>query len=608
MKRILSKTRRKTMMVVFLIMLAGSFFTNLIASENSADGLFQGSTITGKVTTVDGEELPGVNIIIKGTTIGTVTDVEGNFIIDVPDEHLSGDIQVSFVGYLTETVSIAGQTVINVSLVPDLQQLEEVVVIGYGVQKKSDLTGAIASVSGEDLTAIPAIGVDQALQGRAAGVSVTSNTGMPGGGVNIQIRGISSINGTQPLVIVNGVRGNLNDLNPYDIESVEILKDASSAAIYGATGGNGVIIVKTKSGQKGKLTANFNYYRGWQEPWKKVDMMNKDEYIKTMNIITAQQAIDRDQDYVPFNDRPDTLPDYNWQDMMFRTAIMENYDFSVSGGSEKSDYYLSANYLKQEGIMRESDYERIGFRISSDHRLNKIIEVGENVTFTRAKNIGFEEWEFQNEYNSPMLSVLTMCPYTPQYDEDGEWAIPPFGDDNPQVWLDVLNRTNKNYTVGGLGYVDLNLFKGFVFTTKVNAYNTFTVRDQFTPYYQYSPTLLNDRSRVEKRITQQFGWELQTYANYNKTLADNHNIGLMAGHEASYTKFADIEGERIDLFSEVEEMWYFDASTNVSEPVQIVEGGGWERAEHAYFGRINYDYKGKYLLTFNIRKDYSSRF
>jgi TonB-linked SusC/RagA family outer membrane protein len=581
----------------------------IVLSPRDKNLIQEKTIVTGKITTTEGEELPGVNVVIKGTTIGTVTDADGNYAIEIPDEHLSGELQVSYIGYLSETIEIAGQEVINFTLLPDLQQLEEVVVVGYGVQKKSDLTGAVATVSGEKLTEVPVLGLDQALQGRAAGVSVIQSTGMPGAKVNIQIRGISSVNGTDPLLIVNGARtSDISWINPYDIESVEILKDASSAAIYGATGGNGVILITTKQGKPGKITTNFNYYRGWQKPWKKMDMMNSQEYAKVMNTITAINASVRGREYIPWTTQPDTLENYDWQDIMFRTAIMENYDLSVSGGNEKSDYYFSANYLKQDGILRKSDYDRMSFNINSNHKLNKIIKVGESVRFTKSKSVGYEEWEFQNEYNTPMLSILTMYPYLPPYDENGEWTISPFGDDNPKVWEDNLDKTRNHYRMGGIAYVDLNPFKGFTYTSKISGGLRFDVNDQFERIYHYSPTDHNDQSTVNKRIDQEYGWELQNYFNYNKTFLNNHNITLMAGHEATYTKHDDMRGERDDLLTETPEMRYFDASTNNTEVSQFVKGSGWEVAGYSYFGRINYDFKSKYLLTANIRNDYSSRF
>lgn len=583
---------------VAIILLAFPVFS-LISGVTFAQEGSQTQVISGKVTeATSGEALPGVSILIKGTTQGTISDMEGNFSIQAA----SDDILVfSFIGYLNEEVPVGNRTTVDISLVEDVIGLEEVVVTGYGVQKKSDLTGAIASVSGETLTELPTIGVDQALQGRAAGVSVTSNTGMPGGEVQIQIRGISSINGAEPLVIVDGVRASLNGLNPNDIESIEILKDASSAAIYGASGGNGVILVTTKKGKAGKLTTNFNYYRGWQNPWKEIDLLDTEGYIDMMNYDNAFNGRD------PFTTRPDTFEYYDWQDIMFRTAIMEEYDLSVSGGNERSTYFVSGNYTKQEGIMRKSDYDRLSFRINSDHQLSKLFTLGENVQFIKTKQVGYDEWMFQNEYNSPLLPVLEMIPYIAPYDENGEWVQTPFGD-NPKVTEDVLNVERNNYSVGGNVYLDIKPFKGFVFTSKVNAYNNFNVRDEFTPEYTYTATQGSQWSEVYKDIEQQWGWRTQFYANYNVSLADAFNIGLMAGFEAAQTKWADIYGERRNLIQEIPEYRYFDGSSNDTLSAQIVKGTGWEDTERALFGRINLDYKGKYLATFNIRRDQSSRF
>jgi TonB-linked SusC/RagA family outer membrane protein len=557
--------------------------------------------VSGTITDELGEPVVGANVVIEGTTLGTVTDINGRYTITVPDNEAI--LIFSFIGYESRKVKVAGQTVINVVLLEATTELDDVVVIGYGVQRKSDLTGAIASVSKEKLVEMPANSLDQVLQGRAAGVSVTPVTGMPGGGVSIQIRGISSINGTEPLVIVDGIRASLNDLNPGDIESVEILKDASSAAIYGATGGNGVILVTTKKGKTGKLTTNFNSYVGMQKAWKSMDIMNAQEYAEAMNIINALRG------RPAFTTQPDTLENYDWQDIMFRDAVMQNYDLSVSGGNEVSTYFVSTNYQKQQGILRNSDYERINFRISSDHKLSKLFKVGENVQFTKAKHIGKDEWVYNNEYNTPILEILRMVPYVPPYDENGNWSVNPTGGGNPKVEEDVTDRTRNNYSVGGNAYVDFTPFKGFVYTSKINAYTNFTVFDEFEKIYHYSPQIYNEHSTVTKSIGQQWGWEWQNYFNYNRNLFDNHNIGIMGGIEAHRTKFSDISGSRQDLINESEEMRYLDAGTNDTlTTLQYVYGTGWEDKEWALFGRLNYDFKGILLLTANYRRDVSSRF
>jgi TonB-dependent starch-binding outer membrane protein SusC len=558
--------------------------------------------ITGTVVDASGAALPGVSILVKGTSTGTVTDLDGKFSIIAG----SNDVVVfTFIGYTSQEITVGSNNVLDVKLGEDVIGIDEVVVTGYGVQKKSDLTGAIASVSGDKIAENPVASVDQALQGRAAGVSITQSTGMPGGEVQIQIRGISSINGYQPLVIVDGVHGSLNGLNPNDIESIEILKDASTAAIYGATGGNGVILVTTKKGKSGKMVTNFNVYKGWQKPWKKMDMMNSQQYAETMNIIYAQKAAAFKEDYVPFTSMPDTLPNYDWQDIMLHTSTMESYDLSFSGGGEKSNFFISANYLKQDGILNKTDYSRLGFRINSDHQLTKYIKVGENVQFTHEQNIGYEEWEIQGEYSTPLSGILTMYPYIKPYDDNGDWSVSPNGGGNPKVNEDVLDKSRNSYSVGGNAYMDITPLKGLTLTTKVNAYNNFNQTDQFNMIYHYNPTTLNERNSIRKASSQDYGWEFQEYINYNFKLSQ-HSFGLMAGFESRKSQNSNMDGTRYDLVNESPEMRYFNAST--TDSLKLLSGNGWIDTYVSEFGRLNYDYNGKYLLTVNVRRDGSSRY
>ncbi len=608
--------------MVLVSMFAGSYFTCINATDNSTVAQQPGKVITGTVVAAEGEKLPGVNIIIKGTTIGTITDVDGNYSLVVPEEHLSGELQVSYIGYLTETYKIAGQTAINVTMVPDLQQLEEIVVIGYGVQKKSDLTGAVASVSGDKLMEVPVTGVDQALQGRAAGVNVISNTGMPGGSISIQIRGISSINGNQPLVIVDGVPVSIDGnsdrsdasysgvsalfgaLNPNDVESIEVLKDASSAAIYGASGGNGVILITTKKGRAGKISSTFNFYRGWQQPWKKIDVCNSQEYAQIMNWIAISKN-PNNPDY--FSTQPDTLPDYDWQDIMFHTAVMDNYDFSISGGNDISTYRLSTSYTTQEGILRNSDYNRFTVRINSDHKLSSRINIGEDINFADSKTNGYDEWVYTQEYNTPMRNILPMYPYLAPYDENGVWTKPPVGS-NPKVAEDVLHEQRYHYILGGNAYAEISPLKGLTFTSRFHGGLNFEIDDIFKPVYDHVPTDKNEVNSVEKTMKRHLEWSWQNYATYNLNLLTDHNITVMAGMESGYGKNIEMTGKREGLINESPEMRYFNASLNDTSLNQLVEGGGDESSRYAYFGRLNYDYKGRYLLTANFRRDGSSRF
>jgi TonB-linked SusC/RagA family outer membrane protein len=545
-----------------------------------------------------GLPLPGVTVLIKGTTTGAVTDIDGKYSINAS----STDILVfSYMGYLNEEVQVGTNTVVTVDLVEDIIGLDEVIVTGYGVQKKSDLTGAVASVSSEKLTEMPSIGVDQALQGRAAGVSVVQATGMPGANVQIQIRGISSTNGSDPLVIVDGVISSLDDMNPNDIQSIEILKDASSTAIYGSAGGNGVILVTTKKGKEGKLQANLNYYRGWQNPWKKIDMLTSQEYAAMRNYNNL--FLGRN----PYNTMPDTLPNYDYEDIMMRTGIMEEYDFSVTGGNEKSTYFASANYSDQNGILYKSQYQRLSFRLNSDHKLGKIIKVGQNANFSNIKRDGYDENVYQNEYNTPVMPILQMYPFIAPYDENGDWVSVPSGE-NPVVARDVLDRKRNNYNIGGNAFVDLMPFKGLIIKGVINGYVNHNALDEFTPEYNYSGAQGSQWSRIYKHLEQYSGWQGQVYATYNVTLAEIVNVGVMAGYERTINKFYDMEGERRNLINETPEYRYFDGSSNDSLDVQNVQGAGWADAQDGIFGRINAEIANQFLLTVNVRHDRSSRF
>ncbi|MBN1183894.1 MAG: SusC/RagA family TonB-linked outer membrane protein, partial [Bacteroidales bacterium] len=569
---------------------------SLVNGSNS-----QGVTkITGTVFDANSKTtLPGVNVLIKGTNIGTITNMDGKFFIEV--EASNAVLVFSFMGYQSVEAQIEGKTELDIYLKEETKAIDEIVVIGYGVQKKSDLTGSVASVTGEKMVEMPTLSVDQALQGRATGVSITSNTGMPGGQVQIQIRGISSVNGSEPLVIVDGVKGSLSNLNPSDVESVEILKDASSAAIYGATGGNGVILVTTKKGKTGKIQTNLNIYKGWQRPWKEIELLDLQEYIDMRNYYNAVKG------FQPFTTQPDTFKYYNWQKEMIRTSLMDQYDLSIQGGSENSTHFFSANYTRQNGIINNSDYERFGVRMNSLYNLSKYIKMGENLQFTKTKRVGYDEGYFQNEYNTPLIPILRMDPSISPYDENGDWSLTPSGY-NPIVSQDVLNRTKQEYSLGGNAYIDITPFKGLTLTSRINAYTNFNNNDEFIPFYEYSPLQGTQWNTVSKEMAQQYGWQLQTYGNYNTTIIEFINLGLMAGYESEYSKFGNIQGERRNYLTEVEENRYLSSSTNDTLAAQIVEGTGWEDAGYSYFGRINADFKSKYLLTFNIRQDYSSRF
>ncbi len=545
-----------------------------------------------------GESLTGVSVVVFGTATGTITDENGRYSIEVSPEAV---LQFSFVGYLTEEMAVNNTTVLDVQLAVDLIGLEEITVVGYGVQKKSDLTGAISTVTGDKVNNIPVVGIDQALQGRAAGVTILNKSGRPGEGVEIQIRGISSINGTQPLVIVDGVPSSLDGLNPNDIESIEILKDASSAAIYGSTGGNGVILVTTKKGTSGGVKTSFNFYRGVENPTHKLELMNSQEW---MEVLEEQDAHILEAKTL----QPDTLPTYDWQDIIFKPAISESYDLSVSGGNDVSTYMVSGSYLRQEGIMKTSNYERLTFRINSEHKLSPRITFDEKIFYTNVNTGGFKEWEWHQYYNTPIRIGLLMAPYLPAYDENGDWSISDYGGDNPLVMLDMKNRRIKSNNFDINTGFNIELLKGLKYTTRVAASLSYDDAKEYKAVYWASTVDNRTQDELSGQFDKSLALTFQNFVNYTVQIAGKHNLNLMAGTEAYQIKDNSITGLRLDIPENTPDMLYFSASTNDTIQSQFIEEIGSERRTLAYFGRLNYDFMGKYLLTVNVRRDGSSSF
>lgn len=571
-----------------LLLLSVFVFSGIFAQER---------IVTGNVTDKSGQGLPGVNVIIKGTTTGTVTDLDGKYSIKAPSAE--SIIQFTYVGYVSQEVKVGDQTQVSITMSEDVTQLNEVVVIGYGVQKKSDLTGAVASVSGSKLQEIPVSNLAQALQGRAAGVSITSNTGMPGGSVNIQIRGMTSINGTNPLTVIDGIPGgDITKLNPADIESVEVLKDAASAAIYGSSGGNGVIIVTTKKGKSGKIQTNVNAVYGLQNVTNSIEMMDLRDY----NALLAELKL-------PYTTNLDTLQDRNWEKKIFKSdAPMQSYDFSTAGGSERSNFYISGAYLNQKGIIEKTEYTKMNFRIKADQQITQRVKFDQNASFTNTNTEGFEEWMLTNVYHTPVYHALIMPPYLEPYDANGKWLATPGGVTNPMVRIDNRNYYSKNASIEGNAGLTFDLFKGFTYTSRVAGSMGIMDRQIFTPKYFAKADDQNTIAKLEKRLDRSFYWMFQNVATYNTSIAETHNLSVMAGTEASRFWGFDIRGTRQHFQSTVPNMLYFNKALDDTSNLQNVRGGGEEKRKVAYFGRLSYDYKSMILLQFNLRRDGDSDF
>jgi TonB-dependent starch-binding outer membrane protein SusC len=580
-----------------LLLLLMSFW---MAWSTPASGIEQNKkTITGIITDASGTAMPGVTILNKNTTSGTITDINGNYSIEAS---LGDIIQCSFIGYLSEEIVVTESNEISIALSEDIIGLNEVVVTGYGVQKKSDITGSIASVSGNQLSEIPVSGIDQALQGRAAGVNIINNSGRPGENATIQIRGITSVNASKPLIIIDGFPGSIDGLNPNDIETIEVLKDASSAAIYGVSGGAGVILISTKKGQSKKTQTTYNFYTGLESPTNKIDVMNSQEW---MQWVEERFYADNDNTYrdTIYNSRPDTLPTYNWQDIVFEPAWTQSHDISISGGSENSLFLVSSSYYTQEGIVRNSDYRRFTFRVNTEHKLTKRISYDQNLFYTNTQNDGFRPNQWTEYYDGPFRRVINMVPIVPGYNPDGTWANYDIADDNPLALLDMIDRKEKHNNFNANLGLKLELIKGLTFTSRFGGYMNFIDAKEFQDTYYNTTRDNRPINKLLERIDNNKGYDAQQLLNYNLALIDKINVDILLGMEVKRDLGMWVGGERDSLSSSIPEMQYFDISDNNFAASQIIKGRGSERRQLSYFGRINADYADKYLLAVTLRRD-----
>jgi TonB-dependent starch-binding outer membrane protein SusC len=576
-----------TVMLFFMI-----FTGSLFAQER---------TVKGSIVDRQGSPLPGVTIVIKGTNTGTITDLNGTFSIKVPDN--SSVLETKYVGYISQNLPVGENTEISVVLDEEIKEIDQVVVIGYGTMKKSDLTGSIASVSSEDLQAIPVARIDEALTGRAAGVNVSATSGMPGASRAIQIRGVSSINGFEPLVVIDGIPGgDMNKISPSDIESIEVLKDAASAAIYGATGGNGVILITTKRGKEGKSITTLNMYTGIQDIPKEIDMMNTRQW----NQFYAAMHNGR-----PFIYSEDSLNmNTDWQDAIFDQAPIKNIDFNTSGGTEKIKYSFGTNYLTQKGMVKNTGYEKLLMSMNSIYSISKRITFDEVVRFAYDKTTGPAQWQYQNVYNNfTTMPAIMMVPFLTPYDENGKWSISPVGGNNPFTGIDCRsNQYNKGVEVNGNFGLNIELFKGLTYTSRISGKVNNTEYWNFLPKYESWSQDKNSVSLLTQNWTKYYSWTFQNYVTYNSSFSEIHNFSLILGMEASNWWDYYIGGNRQDYASTNPDLLYFDNSLNDTLPSQIISGLGKEATSEGLFGRINYNYKNWALAQFNYRRDGNSNF
>ncbi len=564
----------------------------------------QQQAVTGTVKDAEGTPIPGVTIFVKGTTNGTVTDLDGNYqITNIPED---GILVFSFVGMETQEVPMQGRTQINVTLKAATYALDEVVAIGYGYQKKSDLTGAVVSVSSEDLNLGGTVSnAAEALQGRTAGVLVTQNSKAPGGSVSVRIRGSNSISSTnEPLYVVDGFpTSNGTDINPNDIESMQILKDASATAIYGARGANGVILISTKRGEAGENLISYNGYVGTQKVVNPFDMISGKQYMELSNALYQEIEGQENQEYAVYTQSQlQSNVNTNWIDETTRRGIVQDHNLQFRGGSEKTRVLTSLGYFDQKGVMKNTDFSRLSGRVNVDQKINDYIRAGATV-FAQREQSNFQLYDGNILNSNVLLGILTYDPTVPVYNADGSFGRPPGGrGDNPLA--NLLERTNDMIKdkFNGNVFLEIEPFEGL--TGRVNGGVELLHRfeGRYLPRSTYQGSIDNGvANRSEYSSVHQL---VDAVVNYQRTIANDHSLNIMGGY--SYENFS-YQGESIGVKGFSTDIYSYH-NVGAASTITGVSSYKRERLLASFFGRFNYSYKDKYLATFTLRADGSSRF
>ncbi|HMB99657.1 MAG TPA: TonB-dependent receptor [Flavobacteriaceae bacterium] len=573
-------------------------------------------TVKGAVTSsVDNQPLPGVNVIDLNSSRGTTTDFDGNYEISISSD---SQIQFSYIGFITKTVDVNSQTLINVSLVEDLNNLDEVVVIGYGTQKKALVTGASVQVSGENLEKTNTVNALQALQGQSPGVQITSTSGQPGESLKVVIRGIGSTAGSSPIYVVDGIiTGDISYLNNSDIESISILKDAASAAIYGSQASNGVILVTTKKGKKGTAAQiTFDQYYGLQSLGRKVDLLNATEYAVMLN----EAALNSGKNPYFTNAEIDALgKGTDWMDEMFvDNAPTQNYAFGASGGSENSVYSTSLSYLSQEGIVGGKDlsnYERYNFRFNSEHNLyDDIVTLGENLSFAYINQNGIG---VGNQYNNSLRSAFSVTPLLPMYDDNGDYfnttnSSEPWlaGVANPyaSMYYNNMNESNNQKLLGNV-YLQIEPIENLTFKTTLGLDYYASEGHSYSPIYELSIYSFRTRNGVSQSMSKGKSLTWDNLLTYKFNVNEDHQFETMIGTSSINYDGTYINASNVDvIFTDLSHAWLDNATNSDGTLIGGPGGGKSESKRMSYFGRLNYNFKDKYLLNATFRADGSSNF
>ncbi|PXY40323.1 TonB-dependent receptor [Flavobacterium cheongpyeongense] len=568
----------------------------------------QSKTVSGKVTSSeDGMGVPGASVTVQGIKSGTSTDFDGLFKVEAK----TGDvIVISFMGFKTQRITVGSQKTINVVLQTESNELKEIVVIGYGIQKKKVNTAATSLVSGKDIQQVSSLDVVNALQGQASGVSVTSTSGQPGAGMAVNIRGVGTAGNSTPLYVVDGVvvDNGIGYLDPSSIERMDVLKDASAGSIYGARAANGVILVTTKKGKDGKMNVSLNSYAGFQRVAKKLDLLNTQEYTTIMNEARINSG------FTPLYTQAQVaaLPNHDWQDDLFKEgAIKQNHSLTITGGDKKSTIATGLSYYGQEGMIggatSQSQYDRITFNVNSTSEvIEGHLKIGENFSFANIKSSGVAD---QGIYSNAIRSFLNAAPIDPAYDANGDFAHSSISADisNPlgSLYYNNFNETKVNRYVGNI-FAELKFLKSFTYRTSFGVDMSDSNYRSFRPVYSLSSNDNNTVSSVTQNATKSLGWIFENTLQYKATLNNLHNFDVLVGTSAKKNTSDYMEGTGKNLiFDDFSHAYLSNATDQTSN---TVKGNRADYVIQSYFGRLLYDFNNKYLFTATLRRDGSSNF
>ncbi len=573
-----------TTTLILLFLITGS--ASLLSAQHQVEGV-----VTDEATE---EPMPGVNVFIEGTTIGTSTGPDGRYQLTIPSSDQT--LVFSFIGYQTKRVDVDGRREINVALSEMELVGEDLVVVGYGTQRRRDVTGSVSRVEGDRISRIATQSVDQALQGVAAGVQVTPASGAPGAGSVIRIRGVGTLGDASPLFVVDGMTtDNINFLNANDIESVDILKDASATAIYGARGANGVILITTKrAGLERPTEFSINYYRGFQNVARTVPVTNAQEYATLANEVAVNEG-----NVQPFEDPDEFGEGTNWQNQIFRTAPIQNLNVSASGGTERTSFNVSASYSTQDGIIHENYLDRISLRLNNDYYVTDDFQIGHNLALV-----------YESYQNAPGVlgSAYRGDPTIPVFTEDGDYSPTDVrasvGNPVAQFEYNSNNENTRNRITGNV-FANIYFLDFFQFRSNFGLDANRTEGRNYSPIYFVSPIQNSDQTSLSvfNNFSTNILWE--NTLNYQEQIR-NHRIDALIGYTIEEFETENLSGGRIGIVGDDPSLWYLNAGDDSEGVSNSNSAGSW--GMESFLGRINYNYRERYLATATIRRDGSSRF